>query len=278
VAARSAVREGHGRPRAAGVPPAGHPWPRRRPARCNDTAITPRRSLHRGEHVRAAPSSTPHARPRSATYVASLPSICRPSSTAPNTRPARSPGSSPPSSRLASGLARPPLRPTFEPARVTIQPFQWGFACYQFAMLGVLEAAIDSDADKKRLCAPNPVLRSERGLPRSLPRDAGDRSCVCGLPRGRELGEVHAAQPDERAPGAPRRPARGRGAWTCQALGAGGGRQPAEGRRLVAARRLPGTFGPGPFGFQFTNGATAASRWGGCWSRRRRRCCGRRPW
>ena len=54
----------------------------------------------------------------------------------------------------ARGLARPPLRPIFEPGRVTIQPFLWGFACFQFAMLGVVEATVESDAEKNRLCPP----------------------------------------------------------------------------------------------------------------------------
>lgn len=54
----------------------------------------------------------------------------------------------------ARGLARPPLRPIFEPGRVTVQPFMWGFACYQFAMLGVLEATVASDEEKNRLCPP----------------------------------------------------------------------------------------------------------------------------
>jgi hypothetical protein len=56
----------------------------------------------------------------------------------------------------AQGLARPPLRPIFESGRVTVQPFLWGFACFQFAMLGVVEATIESDADKNRLCPPIP--------------------------------------------------------------------------------------------------------------------------
>ena len=37
---------------------------------------------------------------------------------------------------------------------MTIQPFMWGFACYQFAMLGVVEATVESDAEKNRLCPP----------------------------------------------------------------------------------------------------------------------------
>jgi len=54
----------------------------------------------------------------------------------------------------ARGLARRPLRPIFEPGRVTIQPIFWGFACYQNAMLGVVEATIESDEEKNRLCPP----------------------------------------------------------------------------------------------------------------------------
>ena len=54
----------------------------------------------------------------------------------------------------ARGLARRPRRPIFEPGRVTIQPFFWGFACYQFAMLGVIEATVESDEQKNGLCPP----------------------------------------------------------------------------------------------------------------------------
>ena len=54
----------------------------------------------------------------------------------------------------SKGLPRPPLRPIFETGRVTVQPFLWGFACYQFAMLGVVEATLESDEEKNRLCPP----------------------------------------------------------------------------------------------------------------------------
>jgi hypothetical protein len=52
------------------------------------------------------------------------------------------------------GLPRRPLRPIFGPERVTVQPFQWGYACYQFATLGVIEATVESDDEKNRLCPP----------------------------------------------------------------------------------------------------------------------------
>jgi hypothetical protein len=54
----------------------------------------------------------------------------------------------------ARGLVRLPRRPIFEPGRVTIQPFLWAFACYQFAMLGVVEATVEGDEQKNALCAP----------------------------------------------------------------------------------------------------------------------------
>jgi hypothetical protein len=54
----------------------------------------------------------------------------------------------------ARGLARPALRPIFAPGQITVQPFMWGFACYQFALLGVAEAMLNTDEDKNRLFAP----------------------------------------------------------------------------------------------------------------------------
>lgn len=56
----------------------------------------------------------------------------------------------------ASGLSAAPLRPIFEADRVTVQPIYWGFACFQFATLGVAEATLPSDEDKNRLCPPVP--------------------------------------------------------------------------------------------------------------------------
>jgi hypothetical protein len=60
------------------------------------------------------------------------------------------------------GLSRRPLRPIFEAGRVTVQPFLWGFACYQFAMLGVVEATIESDEEKNRICPPVPYWDTTR--------------------------------------------------------------------------------------------------------------------
>jgi hypothetical protein len=54
----------------------------------------------------------------------------------------------------AAGLARPPLRPIFEPGRLTVQPTAWGFASFQFALLGAVEALVEGDEDRNRFCKP----------------------------------------------------------------------------------------------------------------------------
>lgn len=54
----------------------------------------------------------------------------------------------------AAGLAFRPPRPIFEAGRLTVQPTGWGFASYQFALLGMAEALIASDEEKNRVCRP----------------------------------------------------------------------------------------------------------------------------
>lgn len=77
----------------------------------------------------------------------------------------------------SQALARRPLRPIFEPGRVTVQPFFWGFACYQFALLGVLEATIASDEERNRLCPPIQYWdRNEDFLAAFLATLTGDRA------------------------------------------------------------------------------------------------------
>lgn len=54
----------------------------------------------------------------------------------------------------AQGLARRPLRPIFDGCRITVQPIMLGFGCFQFALLGAVEAMLDDDDEKNRLCSP----------------------------------------------------------------------------------------------------------------------------
>lgn len=54
----------------------------------------------------------------------------------------------------AAGVGRPMPRPIFEAERITVQPLFWSFACFPFAIQGVVEATIASDEEKNRLCPP----------------------------------------------------------------------------------------------------------------------------
>ncbi|MBZ0234550.1 MAG: NAD(P)-binding protein [Deltaproteobacteria bacterium] len=78
----------------------------------------------------------------------------------------------------ARGLARPASRPIFAPGRVTVQPFFFGFACHQFAMLGAIEALVGGDDDdKNRLCPPIPYWHENADFARAfLATLVGDRA------------------------------------------------------------------------------------------------------
>lgn len=79
----------------------------------------------------------------------------------------------------ARGLPRPALRPIFEPGHIRVQPFTWGFACYQFAMLGAAEALLDSDEEKNRLFPPIAYWDSnEDYLTAFLANMVNERACA----------------------------------------------------------------------------------------------------
>jgi hypothetical protein len=56
----------------------------------------------------------------------------------------------------ASGLQYPPLVPVWGRARITVQPIWLGFACFGAALAGYVEATLEEDALKNRLCPPLP--------------------------------------------------------------------------------------------------------------------------
>jgi hypothetical protein len=56
----------------------------------------------------------------------------------------------------AEGLKAAPARPIFESGRITLQPVRAGNTTFNAALLGFVEAARGTDADKNRLCPPNP--------------------------------------------------------------------------------------------------------------------------
>ena len=56
----------------------------------------------------------------------------------------------------ASGLRYRPLVPIWGPEAITLQPIRSGFPCFGAALAGYVEATIDRDEEKNRLCPPSP--------------------------------------------------------------------------------------------------------------------------
>jgi hypothetical protein len=56
----------------------------------------------------------------------------------------------------APGLRYPPLVPIWEPEAITVQPNRAGFPCFGAALAGFVEATVDDDVEKNRLCPPSP--------------------------------------------------------------------------------------------------------------------------
>jgi hypothetical protein len=56
----------------------------------------------------------------------------------------------------ASGLRCPPLVPIWRPAAITLQLIRAGFPCFAAALAGYVEATVEDDEEKNRLCPPSP--------------------------------------------------------------------------------------------------------------------------
>ncbi|MGH9038995.1 MAG: NAD(P)-binding protein [Acidimicrobiia bacterium] len=57
----------------------------------------------------------------------------------------------------ASGLRYPPLVPIWGREAITLQPIRAGFPCFGAALAGLVEATVDDDGEKNRLCPPSPL-------------------------------------------------------------------------------------------------------------------------
>jgi NAD(P)-binding Rossmann-like domain len=68
----------------------------------------------------------------------------------------------------ALGLRDAPPVPIFGPDRIVLQQMRQNSPCFNAALLGYLEAHRDDDADKNRLCPPNPYPRSMDDWPRMV--------------------------------------------------------------------------------------------------------------
>jgi hypothetical protein len=70
----------------------------------------------------------------------------------------------------ALGLRDAPATPIFQPSRIVLQPVRHLSPCFNAALVGFVEAHREDDADKNRLCPPNPYASSIEDWPRMISR------------------------------------------------------------------------------------------------------------
>ncbi len=68
----------------------------------------------------------------------------------------------------ALGLNNAPATPIFQPGRIVLQQVRQLSPCFNAALVGFTEAHRDDDADKNRLCPPNPYPSSIEDWPRMM--------------------------------------------------------------------------------------------------------------
>jgi hypothetical protein len=70
----------------------------------------------------------------------------------------------------ALGLSNAPATPIFQPGRIVLQQVRLLSPCFNAALIGFVEARRDDDADRNRLCPPNPYPSSTEDWPRQMRR------------------------------------------------------------------------------------------------------------
>ncbi len=70
----------------------------------------------------------------------------------------------------ALGLNNAPAIPIFQPGRIVLQQVRYLSPCFNAALIGFVEAHRDEDADKNRLCPPNPYPSDVADWPRMMSR------------------------------------------------------------------------------------------------------------
>jgi NAD(P)-binding Rossmann-like domain len=70
----------------------------------------------------------------------------------------------------ALGLNNAPAVPIFQPGRIVLQQVRHLSPCFNAALVGFVEAHRDDDAERNRLCPPNPYASSTEDWPRMISR------------------------------------------------------------------------------------------------------------
>ncbi|MCK6209095.1 pyridine nucleotide-disulfide oxidoreductase [Georgenia sp. EYE_87] len=98
----------------------------------------------------------------------------------------------------ASGLRYPPLVPVWGRETITVQPIQLGFACFGAALAGYVEATLDDDDVKNRLCPPSPFSDTPADWARQ--QVLGARASLTAEPRIRDWAEAVPLNPARTPP------------------------------------------------------------------------------
>jgi hypothetical protein len=93
----------------------------------------------------------------------------------------------------ASGLRYPPLVPVWGRETITVQPIQLGFACFGAALAGYVEATLDDDDVKNRLCPPSPFSDTPADWARQ--QVLGARASFTSEPRIRDWADAVSLNP-----------------------------------------------------------------------------------
>ena len=99
----------------------------------------------------------------------------------------------------ALGLNNAPATPIFQPGRIVLQQVRHLSPCFNAALIGFIEAHRDDDADKNRLCPPNPYASSIEDWPRMISRTWRTEGAVAERARPLGVGGQEPAQPAGRA-------------------------------------------------------------------------------
>lgn len=96
----------------------------------------------------------------------------------------------------ASGLRYSPLVPIWRPDVITVQPVRAGFPCFGAALSGFVEATINDDADKNRLCQPSPYSDTPADWPRMQVVGAMASQAYGGHPEIKAYADMIALSPN----------------------------------------------------------------------------------
>ena len=98
----------------------------------------------------------------------------------------------------AAGLQYPPLVPIWDREAINVQPIRLGFLCFGAALAGYVEATLEDDAEKNRLCPPAPFSNTPTDWARQ--QVLGARASLTSHPNIRDWADAVSLNPARTSP------------------------------------------------------------------------------